>query len=58
MSKSVTVQALRNIQLYPSIKDGERKDVSPSLARALVKLGWAKEVKRPGRPKADDKAGE
>jgi hypothetical protein len=51
----ITVEALRDIQLFPPIKKGERKEVSGRYGTALVRMGWAKEVKKPGRPKADAK---
>jgi len=53
LNKRITVEALRDIQLFPPIKKGERKEVSEKYGRALVSMNWAKEVKKLGRAKAE-----
>lgn len=55
MPNTVTVQALRNLNLTPAMKEGERKEFSPTDARALIALGWVKQVNKPGRPKQEIK---
>ena len=50
----VTVQALRDVQLLPPLKAGERREVDAATARVLVALGVAKIINKPGRPKAKE----
>lgn len=59
MSNTTRVQALRDVQFYPPLLKGDTRDFSPTDARALIALGWVKEVpltedepkRGPGRPK-------
>jgi hypothetical protein len=55
MQDKVTVQALRDVRFNPPLKEGERRDFSPTDARALIALGWAKQVNKPGRPRQETK---
>jgi hypothetical protein len=59
MFERVRVQALHDVQFIPVFKAGEFREYSPTDARALIALGWVKEVsltedepkRGPGRPK-------
>jgi hypothetical protein len=55
MPQKVAVQALRDIALYPPLKEGERREFSPTDARALLALGWVKHINKPGRPRQETK---
>jgi hypothetical protein len=55
MPQKVTVQALRDIDFSPPLKEGERRDFSPTDARLLISMGWAKPVNKPGRPRQETK---
>ncbi|AIS48199.1 hypothetical protein DR61_1294 [Burkholderia pseudomallei] len=54
MAQFVTVQALRDAPLHPSIKEGEKRAIPKPEADFLIALGWVKLAPKPGRPKSKD----
>lgn len=55
MAQFITVQALRDAPLHPSIKEGEKRSLPKPEADFLIALGWVKEAPKLGRPKASQK---
>jgi len=51
---SVTVQALRNVQLLPALSEGERRELPADVAKVLVAIKAVKIINKPSRTKSKE----